>query len=71
MSGRIVQLVSDIDELNGGGIPIDVYQTPKRASRFDATEKYPLFFAVDPEMDVTSRRNVVVQYGTLAAKSFR
>lgn len=66
---RVVELVADIDELDGRGITVNVYQTPQGPSGFHTAEEYPLLFAVDAEVDVSRGGDVVEQDGALAAES--
>lgn len=68
---RIIQLMTYINEFNSRGIPINIDECPKGPSRFNSTKEDALLFAIDTEVNITRRRDIVKEDGILATKALR
>lgn len=68
---RIVQLVANIHELDRRRIPIDVDERPEWPPGLDPAEKDALLLAVDAEVYVARRGDVVEEDRVLAGEALR
>ena len=62
-AAHVVEVLSvRVDELDGSAVTVDVDYRPQRTARLDAAEEHALLLAVNTEVHVTSRGDVVEQH---------